>query len=1530
MPWLSRNNFTPTDKLHADDLNNLANDDRTWGGDVNGGGYTLSNVHIVEATAQAAGLVTSVFSRIGDVVAQAGDYTAAQVGAVPTARKVNTGPGLSGGGPLSADLTLTAAVTTVFTRTGDVTLTGPDITNAGGVLNTRQVKTIAGSGLQGGGPLSADLSLSVIPDTTNQQVQVMSQGNPIGSPRHAINFISGTGALITVSEISASNRIDVTVASTGTGGGMVDPTQVTGDLIVRGLTAPATRLPVGTDGQVLTADHLQALGVKWSTPSNVGQVTSVFGRTAAVVAAVGDYSAAQITNAVDQTGNYNNPPWIASLPWSKITNPPAFMLDPTVAKGDLIVHGAATTRLPLGADGLVLTADSSLGLGVRWGALPVTSVFGRTGAVVAQGGDYTVAQVTGAVPTTLTINTPVGSGLQGGGNLSSNRSLAVVPDTTNQQIQVLLAGAVVGTRHAINFVNGANVSLSISDNVASNQIDLTVSSTGGSGGMVDPTTGIGDLIVRGATAVQRLGVGLNGQVLTCDNTQALGVRWAVATGGGGGGSQSPWIGDVDAAGHKLSNVASIGVNIAASASARVYALVNASEDGFRAVSNVASGMAAASFINDVGDSVCIRSYGTGFVGGLPGLATLEATNTLALLANAVEVMRLNAGHVLIGTTADDGLNALQVNGKIKSKTGGYVFPDNTVQTTAYTTASSPVTSVFTRTGAVVATAGDYTAALVTNAVDSSSSYNNPTWITSLAWSKITGAPALLVDPTTAKGDLIARGTTGPATRLAVSATNGWVLTADSAQALGVKWAAPPAQTPWLSDIDGAGFALKNVGTIGVANDATPPFSSAGYKFLIVGPQTSSAQCGVITACGNTTSTTAAIGSFCGANYAIAAGSDRRIAEIRFDTAGTIDSGRISFNTWNSGAVGEKMCILPSGLIGIGNGNPTAQLDVAGSIRNYTAFDAFLTAQSSSASSSAILSLIGRQSGADSTWNVVSAGDGLGGAALRFTPGNWTATPAMTILQNGNVGIGAFTTPATILHLAKTVGAGVGPVITLENSTGQAHDAASIRFWDASQRGELRFSVESSPYGADLIYFGGGAGTTEVFRATSSGLFGIGVANPQGILDVAAFQKWVCFGSNVGTVLPPNQSGIFFGANYSGGLSETNLAYNGSTTGLVIADTYGNTWKERMRITGTGYLGFWTSAPQAFVHFNATGSPNPQSFMVDAVNAAGVIPTAMNSNGNSRFVVDSNLSGGNGELNIVNANYGAAGTGGIWFGQMVGNGSMISPMVITKAGLVGVGTVAPQTLFNVKNGAAPNPSLSVTWSAFIYNATNASGMNGLLVTNNWFSGASTVFECGNVNASNGAYTLFFRVRGDGAVGIGKDPSYTLDVNGNCNISGQYLVNGGAFSPGVPVLVFNASYGLATSINFYPGAGIQLSGSGGSGAPFTVTIAVPSDMQLKRNVQPLTGGLSLINRVRPVTAEWNGLAGTREGQRLTSVIAQELQELIPDAVETYRTKLRQEDSEDTELLGLNPMGLTCHLILAIQQLERRLKALEQKVN
>ena len=57
MAWLSRVNFIASDTLSFSDINNLGNDIRAWGGNVNGGGYTLSNV-VLSASAGTMATVT--------------------------------------------------------------------------------------------------------------------------------------------------------------------------------------------------------------------------------------------------------------------------------------------------------------------------------------------------------------------------------------------------------------------------------------------------------------------------------------------------------------------------------------------------------------------------------------------------------------------------------------------------------------------------------------------------------------------------------------------------------------------------------------------------------------------------------------------------------------------------------------------------------------------------------------------------------------------------------------------------------------------------------------------------------------------------------------------------------------------------------------------------------------------------------------------------------------------------------------------------------------------------------------------------------------------------------------------------------------------------------------------------------------------------------------------------------------------------------------------------------------------------------
>jgi hypothetical protein len=83
-------------------------------------------------------------------------------------------------------------------------------------------------------------------------------------------------------------------------------------------------------------------------------VSSVFGRTGEIQPQAGDYSAAQVTNAVDASQSYANPNWLASLDWNKISGPPAIP--------------GSTDSLPEGPSRLYFTNERAIAA-VTWNAL---------------------------------------------------------------------------------------------------------------------------------------------------------------------------------------------------------------------------------------------------------------------------------------------------------------------------------------------------------------------------------------------------------------------------------------------------------------------------------------------------------------------------------------------------------------------------------------------------------------------------------------------------------------------------------------------------------------------------------------------------------------------------------------------------------------------------------------------------------------------------------------------------------------------------------------------------------------------------------------------------------------------------------------------------------------------------------------------------------------------------------------------------------------------------------------------------------
>jgi hypothetical protein len=212
------------------------------------------------------------------------------LGAVPTTRQVIAGTGLTGGGTLAADRTFTVSYGSsagTAAQGNDSRITGAlqsannlsDLANAGTARTNLAVPPTsrliaAGTGLTGGGDLTADRTLAVAYGTS-----------------------AGTAAEGNDSRITGA--LQKSVATTK------------GDLLVATGSGVIVRRAVGSDGQVLTADSAQSDGVKWATPAGgASGMDAIF-----PLAGYGLLAASGVPEAFSQSGGIGDGQLYAIRTW---------------------------------------------------------------------------------------------------------------------------------------------------------------------------------------------------------------------------------------------------------------------------------------------------------------------------------------------------------------------------------------------------------------------------------------------------------------------------------------------------------------------------------------------------------------------------------------------------------------------------------------------------------------------------------------------------------------------------------------------------------------------------------------------------------------------------------------------------------------------------------------------------------------------------------------------------------------------------------------------------------------------------------------------------------------------------------------------------------------------------------------------------------------------------------------------------------------------------------------------------------------
>jgi hypothetical protein len=300
------------------------------------------------------------------------------------------------------------------------------------------------------------------------------------------------------------------------------------------------------------------------------------------------------------------------------------------------------------------------------------------------------------------------------------------------------------------------------------------------------------------------------------------------------------------------------------------------------------------------------------------------------------------------------------------------------------------------------------------------------------------------------------------------------------------------------------------------------------------------------------------------------------------------------------------------------------------------------------------------------------------------------------------------------------------------------------------------------------------------------------------------------------------------------------------------------------------------------------------------------------------------------------------------------------------GNVGIGTTSPDYLFEVEKPTGGGIFTTIANFKAGTDADNTGAqINVGMSSRGWFVKAGR--DVGNVaistmgqNEAYGAYDYMTFKSGNVGIGTTSPDTKLHIVDNDCYItleddnsaSPTYYQSGIIFrenrsriqyrnDPGFQGFVTSAGTSSYTDrlylkeSNGYLGIGTspsyQLQLSLNSAAkPSSIYWTTTSDERVKTNIRQYEKSLEHVVQLNPKLYDYNGKAGF-DPNSVDNIgfIAQDIVDIFPEAVKTYKAKLEETDEKETELYNIDFQAITFAMINSIKELNTKIEQLETRI-